>query len=124
MASLISCSTVSSKNGSDGSGAASVWAETTAEHQRHIHMALIATRRRRMETSTLEHELQPEDLAPERGAVRHGTSFGIIDLLPERIHLNPHEAVQIPVHAESRHLVGHGVNRLGAGISEGHVVAW
>src|SRR5262245_57302174 len=123
MDSRISCRTVSSKNGSDGSDVSADWAADSTADQSSRHSRLATATRTREAARFLQDELEPQDLTPESGAVRHRASLGIVNLLPDRIHLHLHETVHVPVQPEGGHFVRHWVNGDRAGVPERNIVA-
>ena len=47
----------------------------------------------------LQHELQPDNPAPERAAVRNRVTIGVFKMFPDGIDLQLRKAIQYPVHA-------------------------
>src|SRR6185369_5831048 len=66
----------------------------------------------------LKHELQPDDPAPEGCAVRYRITFRVFDMFPDAVHLEFHEAVQRPIHAERQRAIAGWEDRLGARVTE------
>src|SRR6185295_3705806 len=129
----MSCRTVSSKSGSEGSGsdagsgvgtpcARPTWgkAAKSAMTVRTVH-----NRCRSMTASPdrLKHELEADDPAPEGCAVRYRITFRVFDMFPDAVYLEFHEAVQGPVDAERQRAIAGREDRLGAGVAERSVRA-
>ena len=58
-----------------------------------------------VDTARLEHQLEPEDAAPECAPSGEGILLPVLDLFPDRVELNLDPPVQSPVHAEGKGLL-------------------
>src|SRR5438094_110380 len=113
----MSCRTVSSKNGSDGSGSDSGTGTgvgtpcaraACGTATKSAMMARTADNRFRSMTASpdrLKHKLETNDPAPEGCAVRYRITFRVLDMFPDAVHLDFHEAIQRPVQAEGQRAI-------------------
>src|SRR5439155_10301334 len=66
----------------------------------------------------LEHELEPENAAPECSPVRYGIPIRVFDMFPDGVDLHLDEAVQRPVDADRQRALARAQDVFGARVRE------
>src|SRR5213083_1752497 len=96
-----------------------IWPPTTAPVRTNTTMR----KGNRFMVSSLQHELEANDPAPGRTAIRDGIGFRILDLLADPVELQFDPSVEGPVHPQRQGLLAAWKYTLRPGISEGAAFA-